>query len=59
MPESPSPFQAEEGFPVLAGMIHRRFSGSATFAAEVTYGYVHYTKAATGNNCSLFFFFSL
>jgi hypothetical protein len=40
MPESPSPFQAEEGFPVLAGMIHQRVSGSATFAAEATYGMI-------------------
>jgi hypothetical protein len=57
MPESPSPFQAEEGFPVLAGMIHRRVSGSATFAAEATYGYVYNTSAATGNNFSLYSFF--
>ncbi len=56
MPESPSPFQAEEGFPVLAGMIHQRVSGSATFAAEATYGYVYSTPAATGNNCWLYFF---
>jgi hypothetical protein len=57
MPESPSPFQAEEGFPVLAGMIHQRVSGSATFAAEATYGYVYSTPAATGNNCRLYFIF--
>jgi hypothetical protein len=51
MPESSSPFQAEEHFPVLAGMIHQRVSGSATFAAEATYGYVYSTPVATGNNC--------
>jgi hypothetical protein len=59
MPESPSPFQEEEGFPVLAGMIRQRVSGSATFAAEATYGCVcvYSTPAATGINCRYILFF--
>jgi hypothetical protein len=51
IPESLSPFQGEEGFPVLAGMIRQRVSGSATFAAEATCGYVYCTPVATGNSC--------